>query len=75
MITLPVRGANKRYFELLKDVAIISYLIAQKNGNWRSGEIHVDSTFSSKHHNFKYQALKIWNKYEAQINERRCEYG
>jgi len=64
-VQLPVRGANKREYKKLQELAVLAYLQAQRNGNWKAGEVHLSHEFSSKDHHFKEQALAIRARYST----------
>ncbi|MGV8151564.1 MAG: hypothetical protein ACP5OG_00630 [Candidatus Nanoarchaeia archaeon] len=50
IIKLPTRGANKKEFERLKELAALAYWQAQQNGSMRPGELHFADYCSTKHH-------------------------
>ena len=58
-VQLPARGANNREYKKLEDCAAMAYLIAQEHGNYKAGEVHISHTFSTRHHQFREQALAL----------------
>lgn len=50
---LPVIGARKKVARKLQELAALAYGIAQRNGFWEAGEVHLSKEVSSKHHEFK----------------------
>lgn len=66
-ISVNRNGLNKDQRQLLAELAAIAYLQAQRNGNPRPGEVHLDKGLSSKHYveQFREYAGGLVAKYSA----------